>query len=310
MGICLLVNQIVKSSSAMYKFLPLLALTWLMTTHPVFASSHVNTCQGWFDPQSQQQTTAAPLLDRALDAPIVLLGEHHDNPQHHLFQLQTLAQLHARHPHMVIGFEMFPRSVQPILDQWVAGDFDESGFLTAVDWDGVWGIAADYYMPLFQFARLNHIPMLALNVERSLVRHVARQGWDSLSDNQKNGLKKPYPAPTAYRESLKHAFQHHGGDADDPENKEKFDNFVAAQLTWDGAMAQALHARLKTTPNALIVAIVGSGHLTYGHGIPHQLAQAGVSSKSLIPYSYDADCPSLDPTLADGVFLIKDSKQK
>jgi hypothetical protein len=35
--------------------------------------------------------------------------------------LQTLAALHVQRPKIVIGFEMFPRRLQPILDQWVAG---------------------------------------------------------------------------------------------------------------------------------------------------------------------------------------------
>ena len=59
---------------------------------------------------------------RAAKRSVVLLGEMHDNPEHHRWQLQTLAALHAVRPDMVIGFEMFPRRVQKALDQWVAGE--------------------------------------------------------------------------------------------------------------------------------------------------------------------------------------------
>ena len=48
---------------------------------------------------------------------VVLLGEQHDDPDHHQWQLQTLAALHALRPNMVIGFESFPRRLQPVLDQ-------------------------------------------------------------------------------------------------------------------------------------------------------------------------------------------------
>ncbi len=62
---------------------------------------------------------------------VVLLGEQHDDMDHHRWQLQTLATLHTLRPRMVIGFEMFPRRVQPVLDRWVAGELTEAEFLAA-----------------------------------------------------------------------------------------------------------------------------------------------------------------------------------
>jgi uncharacterized iron-regulated protein len=66
--------------------------------------------------------TEAEVIAKAAKRPVVLLGEMHDNAEHHRWQLQTLAALHTARPDMVIGFEMFPRRVQKALDQWVAGD--------------------------------------------------------------------------------------------------------------------------------------------------------------------------------------------
>ena len=51
------------------------------------------------------------VIAQAAKQSVVLLGEMHDNPDHHRWQLQTLAALHAVRPGMVIGFEMFPRRV-------------------------------------------------------------------------------------------------------------------------------------------------------------------------------------------------------
>src|SRR5690348_1256468 len=39
---------------------------------------------------------------------VVLLGEHHDNVEHHRWQLHTVAALQAVKPRLVLGFEMFP----------------------------------------------------------------------------------------------------------------------------------------------------------------------------------------------------------
>ena len=49
---------------------------------------------------------------------VVLLGESHDEAEHHRWQLHTIAALLSRQPDMVLGFEMFPRRVQAVLNRW------------------------------------------------------------------------------------------------------------------------------------------------------------------------------------------------
>ncbi|MCK7515243.1 MAG: ChaN family lipoprotein [Desulfobacterales bacterium] len=68
----------------------------------------------------------APLVAAMAQREAVLLGEQHDDADHHRWQLQMLAALHAQRPNMVIGFEMFPRRVQPALDRWVAGELHDA----------------------------------------------------------------------------------------------------------------------------------------------------------------------------------------
>ena len=63
----------------------------------------------------------------------MLLGEYHDRPDDHRWQLQTVAALAAEHPAVVLGFEMFPRRAQPVLDRWVAGELDERALLRETD---------------------------------------------------------------------------------------------------------------------------------------------------------------------------------
>jgi len=103
------------------------------------------------------ETTQREVIVQASKASVVLLGETHVNADHHRWQLQTLAALHAMRPNMVIGFEMFPRRVQAVLDKWVAGELSESEFLRASEWNFVWNTDANLYLPLFHFARMNRI---------------------------------------------------------------------------------------------------------------------------------------------------------
>ena len=75
----------------------------------------------WLDPADGSVVAPAHLFDRAAGRSIVLLGEVHDNPDHHRWQHYMLAALHARNPDMVVGFEMLPRRAQAALDAWSAG---------------------------------------------------------------------------------------------------------------------------------------------------------------------------------------------
>lgn len=188
----------------------------------------------------------ADVVARAARRSVVLLGEIHDNPDHHRWQLQTLAALHAVRPDMVIGFEMFPRRVQKALDQWVAGALSESQFLSASEWGTVWSTDASLYLPLFHFARMNRIPMVALNIDTSLRRAVAKKGLSGVPENEREGITAPAAPSSAYLDYLLPIYAEHERDGkkkgealkDDPD----FRRFVEAQQLWDRAMAQAIHS--------------------------------------------------------------------
>ena len=134
----------------------------------------------WIDARDGKNLPRDILFSDLTEENMVLLGETHDNAEHHRWQLHTLAALHGRSENLVIGFEMFPRSAQPGLDNWINGDLTEKAFLTSVKWQDTWGYDPDLYMPLFDFARMHGISMVALNVDRELVSRVGTQGWDAI----------------------------------------------------------------------------------------------------------------------------------
>ena len=72
----------------------------------------------------------------------MLLGESHTDVDHHHWQLHTVAALHGRGANVVIGFEAFPRRLQSVLDDWIAGKLTDEAFLKASEWRQVWGYDA------------------------------------------------------------------------------------------------------------------------------------------------------------------------
>jgi uncharacterized iron-regulated protein len=173
---------------------------------------------------------------------VVLLGESHDRDEHHRWQLQTIAALQARHPAVVLGFEMFPRSSQPALDEWREGRLGEAEFLDKSRWTDVWGMPPALYLPLFHFVRMNRVPMVGLNVDRDLVARVAKEGWAQIPEADRAGLSTPAAASPAYREWLSEVYRAHS--KEDENGSDGLERFIEAQLVRDRAFAEAIRATL------------------------------------------------------------------
>jgi uncharacterized iron-regulated protein len=257
----------------------------------------------WLSPAAEVRPSAAgEVLDRMAGQQVVLLGETHDSAEDHRWQLHTLVQLHARRPELAVGFEMFPRRLQPVLDRWVAGELSEQAFLQQSEWDQVWGFDARDYLPLFHYARMNKLPMLALNVERSLPEAVDSQGWEAVPEARREGVSRPAQPSPAYLKELRTVFDHH------PEKKgdeAAFGRFVAAQTVWDRAMAEAIAAYLRKQPQALVVGILGAGHVRHGHGVGHQLKALGIAQVGgLMTWERQSPCAEITPGLADALYVV------
>jgi uncharacterized iron-regulated protein len=257
-----------------------------------------------------QATTLESLLERAVQAGTVLLGESHDSHEHHRWQLQVITALHSRHSDLVIALEMFPRRVQPALDRWVAGEIDEAEFLRASEWREVWRFDPALYLPIFHFARMNRIPLVAINVERSLIQAVSEKGYAAVPVSEREGVNEPAPAIAAYEDMLLESWRDHlppdkQQDAALARQDAGFRRFVESQLVWDRAMAQGIADAADQKPGAVVVGLTGSGHVIHGWGVSHQLQQMGRKAPlALLPWDRDGDCADLVPGLADAVFGV------
>jgi uncharacterized iron-regulated protein len=195
---------------------------------------------------------------------------------------------------------MFPRRAQPALDAWVAGVIDEAAFLSDARWSEVWGFDPALYRPVFALCRQRCLPMLALNIDRPLVSEIGRGGWGAIPSADRDWFSPALAATPAYRRYL---FEATGGARSDrtaqtPEDP-AFDRFVRAQQAWDRAFACAIAAALAAAPERAVAALIGRGHLEYGHGTPAQLAGLGVDGVVTALPGGAAD----GPPIADLIFV-------
>lgn len=278
----------------------------MLTSEPVQPSSGESVA-GWMAPASGAPLAHAAVIETLANRGVVLLGESHTDAGHHLWQLDTIAAIHGRTGAITLGFEAFPRQAQPILDAWVAGKLTEDEFLEKTRWRDVWGYDAALYLPLFRFARMHRIPMAALNVDHALPRRVAREGWQAVPPESREGVGQPAPPAPEYRNSLFESFSAHRHAGADPDaDSPAFQRFVEAQLVWDRAMAEAI-ARAAEQGRA-IIAIIGTGHVEYRYGVPRQLKDLGVGDVAVaLPWPAETPCPPPDAAatpIADFLFRI------
>lgn len=266
-------------------------------------------CETWIDPGRGETIGHARLMSEMARQNVVLLGETHDRYDIHRWQLHVAAGLQAHCENIAMGFEMFPRRVQPVLDEWVAGSLNTAAFLEKVEWEKVWGFAPELYLPLFHFCREFRVPMLALNCFRPLVTEVGKLGWDAIAEKDRDGLTPSKPASAEYRQYLFDIMTRIGKGANikatSPEDA-AFDRFVRAQQTWDRAFACNI-ARALDKPNPpLVIGIIGRGHLEYGHGTPYQLDDLGIENVSVLLPSDDDECDlSRTAGIAAAIFRLK-----
>ena len=211
--------------------------------------------------------TFAQLLNDLDATRVILIGESHDQIEHHQIQVRMIQDLVAKGKDVVIGMEMFERSQQATLDRWSQGLLTEEEFLKESQWEETWGMDNELYKGILDAAKTHHLKILGLNVPRDLVRTVAENGMQGLSPEDRRLLPEMDLANRQHRAYIATIFKgHEKGSAKD------FENFYEAQCLWDEGMAQSLSEFLKS-PQAegkTVLVFAGSGHIVFDFGIPNR----------------------------------------
>ena len=205
-------------------------------------------------------------------APAVCVGEQHTNPHAHWAQLAVWKELVARgktagRP-MALGLEMVQRPLQGVLDDYASGKIDEPTFLSRSAWDDRWGYDFALYRPVFELARAEGLPILALNARQEITRAVGRKGLASLSPAERKEVPELDLTNAAHRDFFKAATEGHSMPADG------FENFYAAQVIWDETMAETAHQWAGAAAGRQIVVLAGTGHC-HEAAVPARMSRRG-----------------------------------
>jgi len=231
----------------------------------------------------------------------VLVGESHDQMAHHETQAQIIHALVAAGRDVAVGFEMFTRDNQSSLAPWTRGMWSRDEFIEKSNWESQWGFDFSLYEPIFDAVREHGLPMLALNVPRDWVRQVGREGPSVLTPEQREWV------PDLYLHNERHRTVFDAMMGGHPMTGAQAENTYAAMVVWDEGMANSAldYMDSRLSRKAVMVIVVGSGHVMYGQGISYRIGRrTGEECVNVICITAEAG-RAVSRGLADFVFVSR-----
>lgn len=219
---------------------------------------HALVARVW-DVGAEREISREALLRRASASRFVILGEVHDNPEHHGVQARILAAMlqAGRSPALVM--EQFDHEHQVALDAVRRrGERDPERIADAGRFDRK-GWSWPDYRPLVELAVANDLPIIAANMSRAEARAVARAGRPA------EGLGAATPGLRAALE--RDLVEGHCGMRPAPG---VLAGLIEAQRARDARMAAALESSGERGG----VLIAGAGHARRDRGAPVYLSGA------------------------------------
>lgn len=220
-----------------------------------------------FDVARGESVGAGDLRDAVVGADVVLLGEQHDNVDHHRLQAAVLREMVAAGLRPAVAFEQLDLEDQPAVDAVLRerGDADAAALATTladrVDWANSGWPPFDEYREIFEVALDAGLDVRAANLSRQAMSHV-------LSHAEGAGSQAPSAAaprvelPDAQRAIMAAGIEEsHCGYA----NERMVAAMIEAQRRRDDVMARVL---ADACAEGAAVLVAGFGHARGDHGVP------------------------------------------
>ena len=278
-------------------FVSVIALTLLLTA--------CATLTWWISPTGRNHPLAERIWDvragtfvlppdlagRLANARFVLLGERHDNPEHHTLQARLFGGMIAAGRRPAVGFEMLSTDDATAIARYLSGSpKDASGLGEAVSWKRSGWPDWRLYEPIAQAALDAGLPIVATNLSRVATDAIRRNGLAGLSASlaRRLGLEEPLDPET--RDAIRRELDaSHCGTADGI----TLERMVDVQWARDARMAEAL-VRAGQRDGAILIA--GAGHVRTDRGVPFHLQRrapgATIVSVAFLEVDATVDAPA------------------
>ncbi|UCE87104.1 MAG: ChaN family lipoprotein [Deltaproteobacteria bacterium] len=234
------------------------------------------------------------LRARIADHPLVLLGEKHDNPDHHRLQAHLLAALVEQGRRPAVAFEMISVDQGPALAELRAQPAVTSREVrTALRWDASGWPAWKLYAPIFETALRARLPIFAADLPKEWIEVLRDEGLPGLEPATRAQLALDAPLPPDAQRALEEEIRSaHCGHA----LGDYLARMVDVQRARDAQLARALlDAAAAGSDGAVLIA--GTGHVRTDRGVPVYLARMSADTPVVSVAMLEVSGEALD---ADG----------
>lgn len=248
----------ITASIKFFLTLSLLSFTSLAHAGNMLFADHPLVGKIW-DMKSRSFIDEATLLARINAANVLLLGEIHDNPQHHELQQKLLNARIASGARPAVLMEQLNAENQPALDQALAGS-NRDEVLSSVtklikfsDWQ--------FYRPFLVIAVDNQLPVIAANISNQQLQPVI---WNGFAAYDAGDLKRLAVEQVWSESRDKYLVRNMGGAHCGKLKDELRAGLSRSQRLRDALMADSAMSSIGRG----IVGIVGSSHARRDIGLP------------------------------------------
>jgi uncharacterized iron-regulated protein len=233
------------------------------------------------------------LFSHIIKARYVLLGEVHDNVDHHRLQAEMIRVMVAAGRRPAVVLEMLPRSFQTRIDAFLASEgANAAGFGKAVDWSQSGWPDWAMYQPIMEAVISAKLKVFAGNVDKVTSRKIAKQGYGALAaivSWKQWGLGLPLPDDLQAR--LNDVLQE-GHCNMLP--KQALPAMSMVQRVRDASMADAMLAANDASGDGAVL-IAGGGHVRSEFAVPYYLDQRGAGGQWVSVEFTQVDDETSDP---------------
>ncbi len=244
------------------------------------------------------------LVDVLSRAPIVLLGEVHDNPDHHRLRAGIIGDLasgrrqSARSGPAVV-FEHIRADQQHIVDRalYSRRAISAEALLKQLEWERSGWPSAAMFAPLFEELLSRVLPILGGNTPGEAIRNVARHGVSALPDGERTRLGLDVELDPPLQQALVAEIESsHCGVLP----ASAYAPMALAQRYRDAHLAEVLLRAADGHGSAVLLA--GNGHVRADRGVPWHLGRRAPALPGVVVAFVEVEPGKSDP----GRYLPRD----
>lgn len=235
----------------------------------IAAAEEQPRCSMWVDLYLGEPVEWETMMEDLLSVEMIIIGESHRLQRHHKWQTKIIESLASQNRKVLLGVEPLEAQFMNELQRYNEGKITFEELAERISWAEKWSNYRDY-QPLFEATLDSGGRVVALNADADVIRKIARQGFNSLTNTERSSLPNDihFEEPL-YEKLLNKVLLIHM-----TFTEEVLNQAYRAQVSRDETMAEQMALAWQSIEQQsewIGVVVCGSGHCSYGLGLPSRL---------------------------------------